>query len=176
MHRLALFALVCAAALTAAACSSSSPATVKRHHGLGGASLVYVENLDTEATTRVGRFSSVTNGEIAAKFRIRLFQTLRNRGMQTRDGTGSIPTDGVLVRGRLDTVDGGSNEGMKVGGQRIHCSIELWNGDESRWTPAYELQISGTPALGDVMTDAAGMAGAAEDAADQVAKFIADHP
>lgn len=155
---------------------ASGPAHVQKRHGLGGSSLVYVEGLRTESSAHVGRTSTTTTGELSARFRTRLLQKLREQGMQTRDGDGGVPKDGILVRGTLDTVDGGPTDGMKVGGQRVHCTIQLWNGAETRSEPAFELKITGTPAIHAIGSEAGALYAASEDAADQVAKFIRENP
>lgn len=165
-----------AACVALAGCSTARPSYVEKHHGLGGFSLVYVDALDTSKTQHVGRLAAATPGELGARFRLRLLQELRSLGMQTRDGTGEIPDDGVLVRGRIHTVDGGTTDGVKVGGQRVHCTIELWNGDESESDPAFELKITGTPGVTSVVTESGAILAAADDAADQVAKFIRENP
>lgn len=162
--------------LALAACGSSAPAHVVRHGGLGGSSLVYVEGLDVARTASVGRPVPATPSELASRFRVRLLQRLRDQGMQTRDATGGVPRDGVLVNGTLDTIDGGTTEGVKVGGQRLHCTVRLWNGAQDRSEPAFELRITGTPSVTDVLSETGATLAAADDAADQIAKFIRENP
>ena len=171
---LAALALVLPAAL--AGCGTSRPAYVHKKSGLGASSLVYVEGLDTSKTTHVGRAVAATPAELAARFRVRLLQRLREQGMQTRDGDGDVPDEGVLVRGRIDTVDGGTTDGVRIGGQRIHCSIELYNCAANRAEPAFDLKLTGTPGVHQVVTEDGAIVGAAEDAADQVAKFVRENP
>lgn len=173
---LVLWAVLTALALPLAACGTSTPAHVVKKHGLGGSSVVYVEGLDTAKTGHVGRDVATTPAELAARFRVRLLQQLRESGLQTRDGDGDVPDEGVLVRGTMDTVDGGTTDGVRVGGQRIHCSIQLFNCTVSRRSPAYDLKITGTPGVHQVVSEEGAIAGAAEDAADQVAKFVRENP
>jgi hypothetical protein len=158
-----------------AACSSNRPTHVVRRAGLGGSSLVFVEALDTSKVSTVGRFVPATPGEIASRFRTRLLQELREQGMQTRDADG-VPREGILVRGTIDTIDGGTTDGVKVGGQRLHCTIELFNCDDDRSNPAAVLRVTGTPGVTEVVTESGGILGAAEDAADQVAKYVKQNP
>lgn len=162
--------------LALAACGTAAPARAVRRHGLGGSSLVYVEAFGVEGVQTVGRTPAATPGELASRLRVRLLQELRGQGMQTRDATGDVPRDGILVRGSIDTIDGGTTEGVQVGGQRIHCTVHLFNGAEDRSEPSVELKVTGTPSLTEAMSSSAGILGAAEDVADQIAKYIHEHP
>lgn len=164
------------ALLALAACGTTSPTRAVRHHGLGGSSLVYVEAFDVGKVQTVGRTAAATPGELASRLRVRLLQELRDLGMQTRDADGAVPRDGILVRGSIDTIDGGTTEGVQVGGQRVHCTVQLFNGAEDRSDPAVELKITGTPTVAEAMKSTTGILGAAEDAADQIADYIHEHP
>lgn len=169
-------ALALSLALVLAACGTARPAHVVKRRGLGASSLVSVEGLETKAAGKVGRQVGATPGELASRFRVRLLQKLREQGMQTRDANGDVPREGVLVTGTIDTIDGGTNDGVRFGGQRIHCTIQLYNCDEDRSDPAFELKITGTPGAYELVTEAGAILGAADDAADQVAKFIRENP
>lgn len=168
-------ALLAAALSALPSCGTSRPAHVTKTHGLGASSVVFVEGLETKRTGHVGRAVATTPAELAARFRVRLLQQLREHGMQTRDADG-VPDEGVLVEGSIDTVDGGTTDGVRIGGQRLHCTIRLFNCAMDRSDPAFELKITGTPAVHELMTEDGAIVGAAEDAADQVARFIRENP
>lgn len=153
---------------------AGGPDRVERRHGLGGSSLVYIEEFDSSRTQRVGAPQAASFGEITARVRARLLTKLREAGYQTRDGQGFIPADGILVRGSVDTVDGGPDGTFSISRERLHCTVSLWNGAVSRGTPAFDLKVTGTPDA--PLGHSSGILGAADDAAEQIAEFIRKNP
>lgn len=161
------------AALALAACASG-PAHIERRHGLGGSSLVYVEEFDASRAQRVGKPQSEGARELTARIRSTLLTELREAGYQTRDADGSIPRDGILVRGTIDTIDGGPDDTFAVAKERLHCSVSLWNGSVSRGVPAFDLKVTGTPDA--PLMGTGGILGAADDVAEQIADHVRKNP